>query len=189
MPSAARTRSSARTTSSSTPASIRWTPSCAAPAGFRRGAAPEDGRRTERDVPPDEACDVLEATALWWQIQLDPEDRTLDNAFTASVERAIRTSEAWTERRPNDPEAWFYLGGAYAARVQWRVLRNEKISAARDGKRIKQALEQALELDPALDDAYFALGMYKYLRRRGADRRKDPAVPAAASPAAIARKA
>jgi Tfp pilus assembly protein PilF len=111
---------------------------------------------------PSEACDVLDATALWWRIQLDPDGRSLDAAFTASVDRAIRTAESWTERNPLEAEAWFYLGGAYAARVQWRVLRNEKIAAARDGKRIKQALERALELDPGLDDAYFGLGMYKY---------------------------
>ena len=41
---------------------------------------------------------MLEATALWWRIQLDPESRALDAAFSASVERAIRTTEAWTER-------------------------------------------------------------------------------------------
>ena len=111
---------------------------------------------------PAEACDVLEATALWWRIQLDPEGRGLDAPFTAAVERAIRTAEAWTDRSPLEAEAWFYLGAAYAARVQWRVLREEKVAAARDGKRIKQALEQALELDPSLDDAYFGLGMYKY---------------------------
>ena len=75
---------------------------------------------------PPEACNVLEATALWWQIQLDPENRGLDAAFTASVERAIRMAEEWTERAPQDAEAWFYLGGAYGARVQWRVLRAER---------------------------------------------------------------
>ena len=111
---------------------------------------------------PVEACNVLDATALWWQIQLDPESRALDPAFTASVERAIRTSEAWTERAPQDPEAWFYLGGAYGARVQWRVLRGEKVAAARDGKRIKEAMDRAIGLEPGMDDAYFGLGMYKY---------------------------
>jgi tetratricopeptide (TPR) repeat protein len=125
------------------------------------GAEAADDPSAGPTAPP-EACNVLEATALWWRIQLDPENRDLDSAFNASVERAIRTAEAWTERSPDDAEAWFYLGGAYAARVQWRVLRNEKVSAARDGKRIKQALEQALELDPGLDDAYFGIGMYKY---------------------------
>jgi hypothetical protein len=111
---------------------------------------------------PQEACDVLNATALWWRILLDPESHALDRQFETAVNHAIATAEAWTQREPDDAEAWFYLGGAYAARVQWRVLRNEKLSAARDGKRIKQALEQSIELDPSLDDAYFGIGMYKY---------------------------
>jgi tetratricopeptide (TPR) repeat protein len=111
---------------------------------------------------PIEACHVLDATALWWRIQLDPESRALDDEFSTSVERAIRTTEEWAARAPDDAEAWFYLGGAYAARVQWRVLRNEKLAAARDGKRIKDALERALTLDPDLDDAYFGIGMYRY---------------------------
>src|SRR3954470_24626078 len=50
---------------------------------------------------PAEACNVLEATALWWRIQLDTESRALDDAFIAAVERAIRTTEAWTERAPD----------------------------------------------------------------------------------------
>jgi tetratricopeptide (TPR) repeat protein len=111
---------------------------------------------------PIEACHVLHATALWWRILLDPDSRALDDEFSTSVERAIRTTSAWTMRAPDDAEAWFYLGGAYAARVQWRVLREERLSAARDGKRIKEALERALLLDPGLDDAYFGIGLYRY---------------------------
>ncbi len=111
---------------------------------------------------PIEACHLLEATALWWQIQIDPDSRVLDGRFSTSVERAIQTTNAWTVRAPGDAEAWFYLGGAYAARVQWRVLREERLAAARDGKRIKDALERALVLDPRLDDAYFGIGMYRY---------------------------
>lgn len=111
---------------------------------------------------PAEACDVLAATALWWRILLDPHSRTLDAEFSAAVERAIRTTEAWAKRAPEDPEAWFYLGGAYAARVQWRVLREERLAAARDGKRIKEALERAIALAPGLDDAYFGIGLYRY---------------------------
>jgi tetratricopeptide (TPR) repeat protein len=118
-------------------------------------------RRACGPAPP-EACDVLNATAIWWKILLDPESRELDDEFSTAVDRAIANTEAWTDRAPDDPEAWFYKGGAYAARVQWRVLRNEKLSAARDGKSIKVALERAIELDPALEDAYFGVGMYKY---------------------------
>ena len=55
---------------------------------------------------------MLDATALWWRIQLDPDSRALDEEFSTSVERAIRTTDAWTVRAPDDAEAWFYLGGA-----------------------------------------------------------------------------
>jgi tetratricopeptide (TPR) repeat protein len=111
---------------------------------------------------PSEACAVLRATALWWRILLDPQNPSLDPPFVDAVERAIASAEAWTARAPQDPEAWFYLGGAYGARVQWRVLRDEKLAAARDGKRIKQALERTIALDPELNDAYFGIGLYKY---------------------------
>jgi tetratricopeptide (TPR) repeat protein len=118
-------------------------------------------RRACGPAPP-EACDVLSATAIWWKILLDPDSRELDDEFSTAVERAITSTEAWTDRAPEDAEAWFYKGGAYAARVQWRVLRDEKLSAARDGKTIKLALERAIDLDPTLEDAYFGVGMYKY---------------------------
>ena len=42
------------------------------------------------------------------------------------------------------------------------MLRGEQLAAARDGKRIKDALERALALDPALQDAYFGIGLYHY---------------------------
>ncbi len=111
---------------------------------------------------PAEACQVLRVTGAWWRIQRDPNNRASDSAFLRDVNATIAVAEAWTVRAPTEAEAWFYLGGAYALRVQFRVLRNEKLAAARDGKRIEQALERAVALDPQLDDAYFGIGLYKY---------------------------
>lgn len=111
---------------------------------------------------PREACDVLAATTTWWRILLDPESRALDRQFAAEVEHAIKSTEAWAARDPRNAEAHFYAGAAYAARVQWRVLREERLAAARDGKRIKLALERAIAIDPDLDDAYFGIGLYQY---------------------------
>lgn len=111
---------------------------------------------------PREACDVLAATTTWWRILLDPESRALDRRFSAEVDHAVTATEAWAAREPQNPEAHFYAGAAYAARVQWRVLREERLAAARDGKRIKQALERAIALEPDLDDAYFGIGLYQY---------------------------
>ena len=111
---------------------------------------------------PAEACDVLTAVPTWWRIQIDPKNIRLDQQFQTEVNAAIASTEAWTTRDPSRAEAWFYRGGAYGARVQWRVLRGEHLSAARDGKRIKDALEKALELDPGMLDAWFGIGLYHY---------------------------
>ena len=111
---------------------------------------------------PEIACRLLDVTALWWRIQLDPHNLERDERFSTEVHAVVDAASAWTEREPGRAEAWFYLGGAYAARVQWLVLRGERLAAARDGKRIKESLERALELDPDLADARFGIGLYKY---------------------------
>ena len=111
---------------------------------------------------PSEACQLLDAVNIWWQIQLDPVSVARDAQFQSRIDAAIASAEAWTKRDPDRAEAWFYLGGAYGARAQWRVLRRDRLGAARDGKRIKEALERALALDPRLQEAYFGIGLYHY---------------------------
>jgi len=111
---------------------------------------------------PAVACRGLEALSLWWQIQLDLEDRRLDAAFLSTVNGAIAEAEQFAAAEPERAEAWFYVGAAYGARSQFRVYRGERLAAARDGKRIKAALEKALALDPDMHDAQFGIGMYRY---------------------------
>jgi tetratricopeptide (TPR) repeat protein len=111
---------------------------------------------------PSVSCLGLEALSLWWQIQLDPDSRRLDAAFITSANAAIAEAERMTKAEPKRAEAWFYLGAAYGVRAQFRVHRVERLAAARDGKRIKNALERALALDPDMHDAEFGIGMYRY---------------------------
>lgn len=111
---------------------------------------------------PRVTCLGLEAISLWWQIVLDPESRSLDTAFANKAEAAIAEARAFTAAQPERAEAWFYLGAAYGVRGQLRVLRDQRLSAARDGKTIKEALERALALDPSMADAAFGVGMYRY---------------------------
>jgi len=111
---------------------------------------------------PIEACKVLGVAALWWQIVLDPNDRSLDGRLQASADEAIASTAAWTRREPKNAEAWFYLAGSYGPSLQWRILRGERLSAARDATKVKSALERALSLDGSLQDAYFGIGLYHY---------------------------
>ena len=111
---------------------------------------------------PAPACQVLAAVSLWWHIQIDPDVRTLDGPLNSAAQDAIAAAEQWTRREPQRGEAWFYLGASYGPLVNWRVLRGQRVAAAREGKKIKDALERALELDRSLDDAYFGIGLYHY---------------------------
>ncbi len=111
---------------------------------------------------PREACLALAGEATWWRIQIDPANRSLDEQLQRQAQAAIDAAEAWTRRDPQDAEAWFYLAGGYAPLVEWRVLRGQRLGAARDGNRIRVALEHALARDPTLNDAYFGIGLYHY---------------------------
>ena len=111
---------------------------------------------------PAQACAVIGAAAQWWRIYLDIDNRSLDEVFKARLTTVIAAGEQWAAREPERAEAWFYLGAAYGVRVQYHGQRFEFLAAARDGKRIKHALEKALALDPALDDANAGLGLYQY---------------------------
>jgi tetratricopeptide (TPR) repeat protein len=111
---------------------------------------------------PEPACDVLGAVSDYWEILLDPEDTSRDADLLAKINRAIASTETWVEHEPGRAEAWFYMGGAYGTRVLLRGLRSQYVSAARDGKRIHNALQRAIALDATLIDANFGLGLYHY---------------------------
>ena len=111
---------------------------------------------------PAQACDVIGAVAQWWRIYFDLDNRSPDQAFKARLDVVTASGERWVAREPARAEAWLYLGAAYGVRVQYHALRSEFLSAAQDGKRIKQSLEKALAIDPGLDDANAGLGLYQY---------------------------
>jgi hypothetical protein len=111
---------------------------------------------------PAEACQILGVVAMWWRIQINPDNRSDDRVFNERAGAAIAAADAWTRREPQKAEPWFYLAGAYAPFVQWQIIRGERVSAARNGNRIRVALEHALAIDPSLADAHFGIGMYAY---------------------------
>lgn len=111
---------------------------------------------------PPEACHVLGLMSLWWRIQIDPTNRVHDRQLNDRSDASIKAADAWTKREPKNAEAWFYLASSYGPLVQWQVLRGERLSAARNGNRVREALEQALKLDPSLADAQFGIGIYRY---------------------------
>jgi hypothetical protein len=128
-------------------------------AGFDR--VDEQLREACPPAPP-EACATLGAVSVWWQILITPDDPRLDARMNERASAAVAAADAWTRREPMRGEAWFYLAASYGPLVQWHVLRGERLAAVREGKKIKDALERALSLDPSIDDAHFGIGLYHY---------------------------
>jgi tetratricopeptide (TPR) repeat protein len=128
-----------------------------------RGDEAAQQLRTACGPAPATGCLVLQAVAAYWQLLSDPENTSHDAEVLRKVDAAVASAEAWVAREPKRAEAWFYLGGAYGTRVLMRgMLRDELLSAARDGRRIHDALQRSVALDPSLQDAYFGLGLYHY---------------------------
>ena len=111
---------------------------------------------------PAESCLALSEVILWWEIQLDPNNRRLDKPLQDAAATATEAAERWTAREPQRAEAWFYLAGAHAPLEEWRLLRGQRLSAARDALKLKNALDHAVSIDPTLEDAYFGIGLYHY---------------------------
>ena len=112
---------------------------------------------------PREACLGLDALGLWWQIQLDPDSTRARPALHRRGRRGHRRGRGVDQREPERAEAWFYLGAAL------RRARRSGGCCARSGSRpratasgSRRSLERALALDPALDDAEFGIGLYRY---------------------------
>jgi len=124
----------------------------------------EAAARLKETCPPapEPVCRALAGASLWWQILTNPSSTTLDSTFNRTIAEAIAAATDWTRREPQRGEAWFYLGASYGPLVNWKVLRGQRVAAARDASRIKEALERALQLDPSIDDAYFGIGLYHY---------------------------
>ena len=111
---------------------------------------------------PQEGCHLISAANQWWRHYLDIDNHAPDPALLTRIAGVIDECEKWTAREPQRAEAWFYLGAAFGLRVQYHANHAEYLAGARDGKRVKEALEKCLALDPGLQDANFGIGMYEY---------------------------
>ncbi len=118
---------------------------------------------------------LLEADALWWKLYCAACQITGDGLVDAwrrpklasdadyfrLAERAIQLAEKQIRRRET-AEMRFYAGMGYAMRGRLLGLRGEYRATAGAGKRMREHLVRATQLDPNLADAYLGLGLYNY---------------------------
>lgn len=141
---------------------------------FDLDAAAQAARELQRDKPDHPVGYLLEGEALWWKTwclsadykwgmidarrrQKQPDDRHyLELATKAYALARVQIEQG------DSAEMEFYaaMGDALAARLYG--LRGENRATARFGVRARQSFLRARELDPALADADFGIGLYNY---------------------------
>ncbi len=98
------------------------------------------------------------ALAAYWRLLYDPDDPGLQADFDARLRRAIRDAEERLEAAPGDAEAWMFAGTSRLFLAELRARQRHPLTAARELRRARHALESAISLDPAQADARFGLG-------------------------------
>jgi len=133
------------------------------------GAAQLYFSRLAQDRAHDPIGPALEASALiWWgeargdeSFQADVIDSLLADAVTRAGD-AIQAATTDSARSAS----YFWLGTALGYRARQAEMRGSYWRAAREAKRMRSALEQALALDSTCTDCLLGLGVYDYALAR-----------------------
>ena len=110
----------------------------------------------------------------WWELLLDPTNRSRDARVLAALEQSLARAEVRLDRDDEDLDGRFFKATALAFRGRVKSLRGEWIPAAWDGKRALDLVREVARDQPANEDLYFGLGLYDYfadvMPRRGGPR-------------------
>lgn len=102
---------------------------------------------------------VVRATAA-----LTPAPSGLDAECRAETQRAIDLAGAWTTRAPDDLDARFELGAAYALRASYVASVTGNMSSAFGSARhAYDAEDHVLDRDPSRTNAAVVVGLYRYI--------------------------
>ncbi len=120
-------------------------------------------------LPADPAPRILEAASLiWWGEARDEEDfeaESIDVLLDDAVLRAQAVVVRTTDSLPR-ADALFWLGTALGYRGRQAELRGNFWRAARDAHAMRNALDEAMALDPTCVDCLLGLGLYDYALAR-----------------------
>jgi predicted Zn-dependent protease len=121
-------------------------------------------RELQRTHPDHPAGFLIEAETYWWEAQVDPGNRKIEDRYYRAqqiaqdkAEKAIQTGKYYK------PELLAYLASAYGSYARFQVTQKEAyLSALRAGLRAHEYAEQVFALDKNYYDIYVGLGAFNY---------------------------
>jgi hypothetical protein len=112
--------------------------------------------------PEDPVLPYLQALALEWRLEQDPESRAHDAEATALADRALGLADTQIARDPGDARALLARGAAHGVKSRLSLFRWEKGPASRQAVRMREALVAARAAGAEGLDLDFGLGLYDY---------------------------
>lgn len=115
-----------------------------------------------RNDPGDPKGYFFDAMIVWWNININKENTSLDGEFFKKADKVIEVADRVLEKNENDQNALFYKGGALGYKGLVYSIRENWFKAAEYGKEALNLLQEAYELDPGNKDVMFGVGLYNY---------------------------
>ena len=126
-------------------------------------SAEERFRSAAAAAPGDPGPLFLMSFSRWWRLLLErPKGSYDDEVFDQVIEATIREGKRKLEENPEDHHSMAAVGGAHMLRSYVEALRKNYFRGAKEARRGKRLLEEALEYEPSLDVALFPLGAFNY---------------------------
>jgi tetratricopeptide (TPR) repeat protein len=92
-----------------------------------------------------------------------PVTQSFDSAFHTNIDRALALADERLRDHPDDPDAHFQVGAAYAFLTTYKATVEGRVAGGfRTARRAYNEHERALTLDPRRYDAGLTVGLYRY---------------------------
>lgn len=125
--------------------------------------ASETFSRISTRYPDHPVGPLLKALPAWWEIQLNPEDESLDETFLDAMDQVLKRSDRRLKRNRNDLDAMFFKASAHAFRGRLHADRKNYLRAARDGQKALKYFQEVRKRDPDNPDLLLGAGLFDYL--------------------------
>ena len=97
------------------------------------------------------------------EVARQPIAEGFDTAFHANLDRALELADKQLREHPNDPDAHFQVGAAYAFLTTYKATVEGRVAGGfRTARRAYTEHERALSLDSQRHDAGLTVGLYRY---------------------------